>query len=172
MEKNPRKRRYWLMKSEPHSFSFEDLGRRPGGIEPWDGVRNFHARNLLRNEIREGDGVLFYHSSIPQPAIVGVARVVRGGYPDLTALDPNSDHFDPRSTEAKPIWYRVDVQYVAPLPHPLTRDDLRRHPLLAGMEVLRKGNRLSVQPVTDEEWRAVLEAGGLPDPWGGESEDK
>lgn len=157
-------RRYWLMKSEPACFSFDDLRSRPDGIEPWDGVRNFKARKLLRDEIRVGDGVLFYHSSIAEPAIVGIARVVRSGYPDATALDPRSEHFDPRSTEEHPIWYRVDVQYVAPLTRPLTRDDLRRHPILAGMEVLRKGNRLSVQPVSAEEWQAVLAAGGLTDP--------
>jgi predicted RNA-binding protein with PUA-like domain len=157
-------RRYWLMKSEPDCFSFDDLRSRPGGIEPWDGVRNFKARNYLKDEIREGDGVLFYHSSIPEPAIVGIARVVRSGYPDETALDPRSDHFDPRSTQAHPIWYRVDVQSVVPLSSPLTRDDLRRHPVLAGMGVLRRGNRLSVQPVTAEEWKAVLAVEGIVDP--------
>lgn len=159
-------RRYWLMKSEPAAFSFDDLKSRPEGVEPWDGVRNFKARNFLRDEIREGDGVLFYHSSIPVPAIVGIARVVRPGYPDSTALDPQNAHFDPRSTEQKPIWYRVDVQYVTPLPRPLTRDDLRLDPVLSGMGVLRRGNRLSVQPVTAEEWRAVLEAQGMDDPLG------
>ena len=154
-------RRYWLMKSEPSCFSFSDLKGRPDGIEPWDGVRNYQARNLLRDEIQVGDGVLFYHSNIAEPAIVGFARVVRAGYPDLTALDPQAEHFDPRATEANPIWYRVDVRYVAELPQPLTRRALQDHPLLGNMDVLKKGNRLSVQPVTPEEWRAVLEAGGL-----------
>ncbi len=162
-------RRFWLMKSEPHCFSFDDLAARPDGIEPWDGVRNFKARNLLRDEIRAGDGVLFYHSSIPEPAVVGVARVVRPGYPDHTALDPRSGHFDPKATLERPIWYMVDVQHIAPLPHLLTRDDLRRHPVLAGMEVLRKGNRLSVQPVTAEQWRTVLQVGGLDDPFANDS---
>ncbi len=157
--------RFWLMKSEPDCFSFDDLAARPDGIESWDGVRNFKARNLLRDEIRVGDGVLFYHSSIAEPAIVGIARVVRSGYPDHTALDPRSDHFDPKASPEHPIWYMVDVQHVAPLTHPLTRDDLRRHPVLAGMEVLRKGNRLSVQPVTAEQWRTVLEVGGVRDPF-------
>jgi predicted RNA-binding protein with PUA-like domain len=157
-------RRYWLMKSEPSCFSFEDLQQRPGGIDHWDGVRNYQARNLLKNEIHVGDGVLFYHSNIPEPAIVGIARVVRPGYPDHTARDPRSEHFDPKASEEHPIWYMVDIQAVAPLPHPLTRDDLRRHPVLSGMELLRRGNRLSVQPVTAEEWRAILEAGGLEDP--------
>jgi predicted RNA-binding protein with PUA-like domain len=157
-------RRYWLMKSEPNCFSFEDLGRCPDRTEHWDGVRNFQARNLLRYEMRVGDGVLFYHSNIPEPAIIGIAQVVRAGYPDFTALDPRSDHFDPRASEAKPMWYMVDVQYRAPLPRPLTREDLRRHPELAGMAVLKKGNRLSVQPVTVEEWRTILTLGGLADP--------
>ncbi|PLY09996.1 MAG: EVE domain-containing protein [Desulfuromonas sp.] len=156
-------RRFWLMKSEPNCFSLEDLKQSPGGITPWDGVRNFQARNLLRDEIKPGDGVLFYHSNIPKPAIVGVARVVRGGYPDHTALDPRQDHFDPRASEEKPIWYMVDVQYVAPLKAPLNRDDLRRHPDLVGMGVLKKGNRLSVQPVTEQEWKTVLAIGGVED---------
>ncbi len=151
------------MKSEPHCFSFADLEKSPGGVAPWDGVRNYQARNLLRDEIHVGDGVLFYHSNIPAPAIVGVAEVVRAGYPDQTALDPRSDHFDPRASESNPIWFMVDVRSVAPLLRPLTRDLLRAHPGLASMEVLRKGNRLSVQPVSVEEWRMVLEAGGAGD---------
>lgn len=157
----PEDRHYWLLKTEPSCFSFADLQARPDGIEHWDGVRNFQARNLLRDAIRPGDGVLIYHSSIAEPAIVGVARVVQGGYPDHTALDPASEHFDPRASAARPIWYMVDVQAVAALPHPLTRSELAAHPLLRGMAVLKKGNRLSVQGVTAEEWRAVLAAGGL-----------
>jgi len=154
-------RRYWLMKSEPNCFSLDDLKACPGGIDHWDGVRNYQARNFLRDEIREGDGVLFYHSNIPNPAIVGVARVVRDGYPDHTALDPRNDHFDPRSSEDNPIWFMVDVQYLEEFKYPLSREDLRLHPLLARMDVLKKGNRLSVQPVREEQFRAALEAGGL-----------
>ncbi len=157
-------RRYWLMKSEPHCFSFSDLKNRPDGTEHWDGVRNYQARNLLRDEVQSGDGVLFYHSNIKEPAIVGLACVVRPGYPDHTGLDPRSDHFDPRATEADPIWFMVDVKYLESLPVPLTRSDLARHPVLSGMDVLRKGNRLSVQPVTADQWRAVLEMAGLEDP--------
>lgn len=155
------KQRFWLLKSEPSSFSFADLQARPGGVEHWDGVRNFQARNFLRDEIKVGDGVLFYHSNIAEPAIVGVARVVRAGYPDFTARDPGNEHFDPRATDAAPIWYMVDVQAVAALPQPLTRQMLMAHPLLGNMAVLRRGNRLSVQEVTAEEWRAVLASGGL-----------
>jgi len=152
---------YWLMKSEPGCFSFDDLKNRPGGVEHWDGVRNYQARNFLRNEIKVGDGVLFYHSNIAEPCIVGVAVVVREGYPDHTALDPQSDHFDPRASDENPIWFMVDVRYVAPLSPPLTRTDLSHHPVLKEMDVLKKGNRLSVQPVREQEWREVLRLGGL-----------
>lgn len=161
-----KERNFWLMKSEPNCFSLNDLKNRPEGIEPWDGVRNYQARNLLRDAIKCGDGILFYHSNISKPAIVGLARVVREGYPDITALDPESDHFDPRSTEEKPIWYMVDVQYLASLASPITRQDLAQHPVLAAMGVLKKGNRLSVQPVTREQWQAVLQLAGLDDPLG------
>ena len=155
------KQRFWLLKSEPSCFSFADLQARPGGVEHWDGVRNFQARNLLRDEIKVGDGVLFYHSNIAEPAIVGVACVVREGYPDFTARDPENEHFDPRATDEAPIWYMVDVQAVAALPQPLTRNMLIAHPLLGTMAVLKRGNRLSVQEVTPREWREVLAAGGL-----------
>lgn len=150
------------MKSEPDCFSFDDL--QTGNAEQitcWDGVRNYQARNLLRDVIRCGDGVLFYHSNIKQPAIVGIATVVREGYPDFTALDPRSDHFDPKSSDSKPIWYMVDVQAVEPLPFPLTRESLRQHPVLSGMDVLRRGNRLSVQPVTEQQWLTVHKLSGL-----------
>ena len=155
---------YWLMKSEPSCFSFDDLKQMPNKTEHWDGVRNYQARNFLRNDIKIGDGVLFYHSNCPEPAIVGLAKVVSNGYPDHTALDPRESHFDPKSTDDKPLWFMVDVQYLCPLPQPLTRDDLRQHPLLAGMGVLRKGNRLSVQPVLAKEWQAVLAYNELSDP--------
>ncbi|PLX90867.1 MAG: EVE domain-containing protein [Desulfuromonas sp.] len=156
---------YWLMKSEPSCFSIDDLQTRPDGTEHWDGVRNYQARNLLRDRLKPGDGVLFYHSNCPQPAIVGVARVVRGGYADHTAFDPREKHFDPKSRHDHPTWFMVDVQYICHLPSPLTRDDLRQHPVLSGMGVLRKGNRLSVQPVTEAQWCAVLEVCGLDDRW-------
>lgn len=155
---------YWLMKSEPSCFSLDDLKACPEGIDPWDGVRNYQARNLLRDRVKAGDGVLFYHSNCPEPRIVGLARVVRDGYPDHTALDPRGRHFDPRATDERPIWYMVDVQYLARLPYPLSRDDLRRHPVLSTMDVLRKGNRLSVQPVTREQWQAVLACNRMADP--------
>jgi len=150
------KRRYWLMKSEPSCFSFEDLKASPGGVVHWDGVRNYQARNLMRDEMKPGDGVLFYHSSIKTPAIVGLATVASLGYPDHTAWDPASEHYDPKAGPDHPIWFMVDVRYLADLSPPVTRDDLRAHPDLESMGVLKKGNRLSVMPVTELEWRAVL----------------
>lgn len=161
----PTARRYWLMKSEPDCFSFADLEKSSNSIAGWDGVRNYQARNFLRDELAVGDGVLFYHSKIKEPAIVGLARVVRGGYPDLTAFDPRQPHFDPKSRQEQPTWYQVDVQAVAALPFPLTRQLLQSHPVLGGMEVLRKGNRLSVQPVSPEQWQAVLDLTGLSQAW-------
>lgn len=163
-----RDRRYWLMKSEPDCYGLDDLKHGPDQTTSWDGVRNYQARNLLRDEIKLDDGVLFYHSNIKEPAIVGLARVVREGYPDHTALDPQNDHFDPKASQEKPIWYMVDVQYLNELPAPLTRRELALHPVLAGMGVLKKGNRLSVQPVTAREWQTVLEVSGLDDPLTGE----
>ena len=155
---------YWLMKSEPGCFALDDLEQSPGKVAAWDGVRNFQARNLLRDAIKTGDGVLFYHSSCAEPAIVGLAEVLRDGYPDHTARDPGSDHYDPRATPDNPIWFMVDIQFLARLPQPLTRDMLRSHPVLAGMMVLQRGSRLSVQPVTADEWRAVLAVAGMADP--------
>lgn len=154
------------MKSEPACFSIEDLKNAPDQTSPWDGVRNFQARNLLRDEIKIGNGVLFYHSSIKIPAIVGLARVVRDGYPDHTAWDPKSEHFDPRSGPDKPVWFMVDVRYAADVHPPVTRDDLKAHPVLSKMGVLKRGNRLSVMPVAQEEWQAILKLRGLKDPLG------
>lgn len=164
-------RRYWLMKSEPGCFGLEDLKHASDQTTSWDGVRNYQARNLLRDEMRVGDGVLFYHSNIKEPAIVGLARVVREGYPDHTALDPQSDHFDPKASQEKPIWFMVDVQFQRELPASLTRRELSAHPILAGMGVLKKGNRLSVQPVSAQEWQTVLEVSGLEDPLAGETRE-
>jgi len=160
---------YWLMKSEPGCFALEDLEQSPGKVAAWDGVRNFQARNLLRDAIKTGDGVLFYHSSCAEPAIVGLAEVLRDGYPDHTARDPGSDHYDPRATPDNPIWFMVDIQFLARLPQPLTREMLRSHPVLAGMMVLQRGSRLSVQPVTADEWRAVLAVAGMVDPLRGKT---
>ena len=155
-----RERRYWLFKSEPSCFSFEDLRNRPDGTEHWDGVRNFQARNLLRDEILPGDRVFFYHSNIPEPAIVGIAEVVRSGYPDGTALDPASEHFDPRANRDNPIWFMVDVRYLQPLRRPVTLSEMKMHPELAGMVLLQR-SRLSVQPVTREQWGVICFLGAV-----------
>lgn len=153
---------FWLMKSEPDCFSFDDLLRSPERTSPWDGVRNYQARNFLRDEMRVGDGVFFYHSNISEPAIVGVARVVRAGYPDHTARDPASDHFDPRASVDNPIWYMVDVQALMAFPQAVSRTTMKSHPLLSDMAVLKRGNRLSVLPVEPRHWSVLLELGGIP----------
>jgi predicted RNA-binding protein with PUA-like domain len=152
--------RCWLFKSEPSCFSLEDLKNRPDATEKWDGVRNYQARNFLRDEIRVGDRVLFYHSNIAEPAVVGIAEVVKAGYPDWTALDPEGDHFDPRSTPENPIWYMVDVRFVRELPRPVTLAELKGIPALSGMALLNR-SRLSIQPVTEAEWALVLRLGGV-----------
>ncbi|MEW6325817.1 MAG: EVE domain-containing protein [Nitrospirota bacterium] len=147
-------RRCWLMKSEPNVFSIDDLRRADGQTTIWDGVRNYQARNFLRHEIKPGDGVLFYHSSADPPGIAGEAVVVRDGYPDPTAFDPKDPHYDPKSNPARPLWYAVDVKFVrACRLIPLAR--LRAIPALSSMVLLKRG-RLSVQPVTEEEWRTIM----------------
>ena len=151
---------FWLFKTEPGCFSFDDLKGRPAMTEHWDGVRNFQARNFLRDSIKPGDWVLFYHSSIPEPAVVGLAEVVRAGYPDFTALDPNGEHFDPKASPANPIWYMVDVRYLESLPNQVTLEAIKGHPLLGEMPLVRR-SRLSIQPVTQAEWQTILAMGGL-----------
>jgi predicted RNA-binding protein with PUA-like domain len=153
---------YWLFKSEPSCFSLDDLKNRPDMTEPWDGVRNYQARNFLRDAIKAGDRVLFYHSNIPEPAVVGIAEVVRAGYPDFTALNPESEHFDPKSSVENPIWYMVDVRYVKACERPVTLESIKGNPLLAGMPLVKR-SRLSIQPVTPEEWRVILALSGTGD---------
>ncbi len=144
--------RYWLFKSEPGAYSFDDLIR--DGDAEWDGVRNYQARNLLRDDIKAGDGVLFYHSGTDPLVIVGTATVVRDGYPDHTALDPNSEHPDPKSSQENPIWYMVDIKAMERFVEPVTLDAMRAVPQLSDM-VLLKRSRLSVQPVTAQEWEVI-----------------
>ena len=152
---------YWLFKTDPECFSFDDLKNRPGMTEHWDGVRNYQARNFMRDAVKVGDLVLIYHSNIPEPAVVGIAQVVRAGYPDFTALDPASDHFDPKATAERPIWYMVDVRYVAAMPRPVTLEQIKVNPLLEDMPLVRR-SRLSIQPVTPQEWQIILAMGGMP----------
>jgi predicted RNA-binding protein with PUA-like domain len=128
--------------------------------EQWDGVRNFQARNFLRDSVKRGDQVLFYHSNIPQPAIVGIAEVVREGYPDFTARDPGGEHFDPKSSVESPIWFMVDVRYQQELPRVVTLEAIKGNPLLALMPLVNR-SRLSIQPVKAEEWRIIMAMGGV-----------
>lgn len=151
---------YWLFKSEPSSFSLEDLKQRPAATEHWDGVRNYQARNYLRDEVQVGDLVLFYHSNIAEPAVVGIAEVVRAGYPDFTAFDPESKYFDPGSKPEKPTWYMVDVKFVRELPRPVTLAELKTVPELSGMALLNR-SRLSIQPVRKEEWDRILKLAAI-----------
>ena len=151
---------YWLFKTEPGCFSFDDLKRRPGLTEPWDGVRNFQARNFLRDTISVGDLVLFYHSNIAEPAVVGLAEIVRAGYPDTTALNPNGEHFDPKASAQKPIWYMVDVRYVKPLRRIVTLEAIKQNPLLTGMPLVKR-SRLSIQPVMDADWHVIMAMGSM-----------
>ncbi len=147
---------YWLFKSEPTAYSFDDLLAEPDQTTGWDGVRNYQARNFLRDQVKVGDGVLFYHSSADPPCIAGIAEIVRAGHPDPTAFDPRSDHYDPKSDPNDPTWYQVSIKAVRPVEPPIGLPELGTVAELAGMELLRKGSRLSVQPVTKKEWDTIL----------------
>lgn len=150
--------RYWLLKTEPSAFSFDQL--RTDGTTPWTGVRSFQARNNMM-EMRAGDLALFYHSSIAEPAAVGICKVLKEAYPDFTQFDRASEYFDGRAKAEKPIWFMVDVGYVEALAHPVTIAQMRAEPRLVGMALLRRGQRLSVQPVMPHEWKIVLELAEL-----------
>ncbi len=147
---------YWLVKSEPDCFSIQDLAASPDQTTCWSGVRNFQARNYLRDDMKLGDRVLFYHSGAEPPAIAGTAVIVREAYPDHTAWDPRDDHFDPKASPENPTWQMVDIQLDSIFAEPLALPDLRSVPELKQMELLRKGSRLSVQPVRKEEFDCVL----------------
>lgn len=149
--------RYWLFKSEPGSYSYDDLVR--DGLAEWDGVRNFQARNFLRDEIKSGDRVLFYHSNSNPSSVIGTAIVVKDGYPDYTAWDTNSDHPDPKSTPDNPIWYMVDIKAVEYFDTMVTLKQIRDEPTLSDMVLLRKGSRLSVQPVTEHQYHTISNIG-------------
>jgi predicted RNA-binding protein with PUA-like domain len=149
-------RRYWLFKSEPSVFGIDTLAKAPRQTAPWDGVRNYQARNYLRDQVTVGDHVLFYHSREEPLGIFGTMEVVRAGYPDHTAFDVNSRYHDPGSNPEQPRWYMVDVKLIRKFAEPITRDRLQLDPITAGMLVLKRGMRLSIQPVTEAEWQAVL----------------
>jgi predicted RNA-binding protein with PUA-like domain len=154
-------RHYWLVKSEPDSFSFDDLLASPDRTASWDGVRNFQARNYMRDGMKLGDLVLFYHSSTEPTAIVGIAEVVRESYPDHTAFDAKDSHFDPKSRRDAPTWMMVDLRARSALPKPLTLAELRGVKGLEKMVLLQKGSRLSVQPVTEKEFEIVCRLAGV-----------
>ncbi|MGB8150110.1 MAG: EVE domain-containing protein [Candidatus Cybelea sp.] len=154
--------RYWLLKTEPSAYSFERLHHE--GMTPWTGVRNFQARNNMM-EMRLGDLALFYHSSVAEPAAVGICKVVKTAYPDFTQFERDGEYFDGRAKPDKPIWFMVDVAYVEALENAVTLARMRAEPRLVGMALLRRGQRLSVQPVMPHEWKIVLEfaqTGGAP----------
>ena len=146
---------YWLMKIEPDECSVDDLGRLPGQTVPWTGVRNYQARNFMRDQMKVGDGVLYYHSSCPEPGVAGIAEVVSDPYPDATQFDPKDKYYDPASTRDAPRWVNVDIRLKRKT-RLLPLAEMRERPELASMRVLQRGNRLSITPVTDHEWRAVL----------------
>lgn len=151
---------YWLFKSEPDCFSYADLEASPDRSTGWDGIRNYQARNFLRDQIKRGDLVLYYHSNADPPAVAGVAEVVREGHPDPTAFDPSADHYDPRSDPESPTWVQVTIRAVRPIDPPIPLPKLREVEALKGMELLRKGSRLSIQPVSEPEWAAVMALAG------------
>ncbi len=145
---------YWLMKSEPESFSIDDLKRKKR--EPWDGVRNYQARNFMRDGMRPGDKVFFYHSNCAPPGIVGIAEVATDAYPDPSQFNPKSTYFDAGSSRDKPRWMLVDVKFVKKLKRTITLDELKLDQALADMPLVRKGNRLSVMPIDAAHWKHIL----------------
>jgi len=153
--RTPGEKRHWLVKSEPGTFSFDDLLARPDRTTFWDGVRNYTARTFMRDGMKLGDEVFFYHSNAEPSAIIGICEVVREGYPDHTALDRKDPHFDPGSDPSDPTWFMVDLRAVRPLPRPIPLPELRARKELAGMALLRIG-RLSVSPVRKAEWDAIM----------------
>jgi predicted RNA-binding protein with PUA-like domain len=151
--------RYWLMKSEPGVFSIDDLAAAKNQTTRWDGVRNYQARNFLRHDVAVGDGVLFYHSSADPPAVAGTAKVVRAGYPDPTQFDPRDGHFDGDSPRDDPRWFAVDIKFESKFARPVALPELRAAAALKDMVLLRRGSRLSIQPVTPAEWKQILKMG-------------
>jgi len=145
---------YWLMKSEPDAYSIDDLKR--DGTEPWDGIRNYQARNMMRDDMKIGDGVLFYHSSCKVPAVVGIAKVASGPYPDPTQFDPKAKYYDEKSTDENPRWILVDIAFERKLSRDITLAELKEHPALADFRLNQRGNRLSIFPVDKKHWDLVL----------------
>ena len=146
---------YWLMKSEPDAFSVDDLAARPNKTEPWTGVRNYQARNFMRDDMKRGDPVFFYHPSCALPGIAGIMKVSKNAYPDETQFDRESDYFDPKATRKNPRWVHVDVKLTKKT-RLVSIEELHSHPELESMQILRRGNRLSITPVTEAEWQFIV----------------
>jgi predicted RNA-binding protein with PUA-like domain len=147
---------HWLMKSEPDVFGIEDLVKRPRKTEPWDGVRNYQARNMMRDDMKKGDLAFLYHSNCKQPGIAGIMKIVREGYPDHTAFDAKEKYFDPKSDPENPRWYMVDVRHVRTLKRIITLTELKTHNELSELPLVRRGNRLSVMPINKTHWDFIL----------------
>ena len=146
---------YWLMKSEPDVFGIDHLAKMPGQTEHWDGVRNYQARNFMR-EMKKGDEIFFYHSNCDEPGIVGIAKVTKEAYPDHSAFDPESKYYDPKSDPDNPRWFMVDVQLIRKFKRVIGLQELKTHPFLAEMLIMRRGNRLSVTPISKKHWDYIL----------------
>ncbi len=149
-------KKYWLMKSEPSTFSIDDLAKSKNQTTYWDGVRNYQARNFMRDEMKKGDLVLFYHSNAKPTAVVGVCEVVKEGYPDFTAFDPEEKYYDPKSNKDQPTWYMVDIKLKEKFKKPVTLEEIKANPKLKDMKLVQRGNRLSVMPVTKKEFDEIV----------------
>ena len=148
--------RHWLFKSEPETFSIDHLQKKPRKTEHWDGVRNYQVRNMLRDDIKVGDQAFFYHSNCTPPGIAGIVEIVKAGYPDFTAFDPESKYYDPKSNHENPRWFMVDVRFIEKFKRLISLDELKNNPRLENMLVTRRGSRLSITPVTEKEWKEIL----------------
>lgn len=146
--------KYWIFKSEPSTYSIDDMMR--DVTTYWNGVRNYQARNFLRDDVKIGDQVLFYHSSCEVPAVVGLCEVVKNGYPDFTAFDPKSEYFDPKSKIDEPTWFMVDIKFVKKFENPVTLQNIKSNPKLRNLKLVQKGNRLSIIPITKDEFDEIL----------------
>ncbi len=153
-------KKYWLVKSEPGSFSIDDLADSKDQTTYWDGVRNYQARNFLRDDMKAGDGVLYYHSNTEPNAIAGICEIVKEGYPDHTQFDPDSSHYFPSSDPNNPVWYMVDIKLIKKFKTPIALQSIKQNPKLKNMKLIQKGNRLSVMPVTKDEWDEIIKMAG------------
>ncbi len=153
--------KFWLMKSEPDVFSIDDLRQSKGMMSGWDGVRNYQARNFMRDDMRKGDLVLFYHSNAKPPGVVGIAEVIRESHPDHTQFDEQSEYYEPRATEEKPIWFMVALKFKEKFPRLIPIQELKEQKQLDGLSLLQKGSRLSIMPVSRKHWDYVLQLSKL-----------